>query len=295
MSFKIIIGTASLSGNYGSVPKQEIIDTLNYCYENNFREFDTAPNYGQGVMESYLGDIFLKRDDIKIHTKIGNLINGGKDFSVDSLRKSFIHSLKRLKKENIDTLFLHNPREEINDYDEIEKFLNQLIDEGCIRKKGISLARGYNYDDSIIKKFDSIQDEYNLLHLQLPNYLTSKQNFVIRSPFATGLLSGKVNSDTKFTDPYRSAWLKDERLSTLIKRIRKIESVSAAPLAEIALRYVLFQKGIDKIIIGVKKKDHVDHIIHCIEKGPLDVNLKNKLQEMYDDDFGLVNENHLRY
>jgi aryl-alcohol dehydrogenase-like predicted oxidoreductase len=295
MSFKIIIGTASLSGNYGSVPKQEIIDTLNYCYENNFREFDTAPNYGQGVMESYLGDIFLKRDDIKIHTKIGNLVNGGKDFSIDSLRKSFIHSLKRLKKENIDTLFLHNPREEINDYDEIEKFLNQLIDEGCIRKKGISLARGYNYDDSIIKKFDSIQDDYNLLHLQLPNYLTSKQNFVIRSPFATGLLSGKVNSDTKFTDPYRSAWLKDERLSSLIKRIRKIESVSATPLAEIALRYVLFQKGIDKIIIGVKKKDHVDHIIHCIEKGPLDVNLKNKLQEMYDDDFGLVNENHLRY
>jgi aryl-alcohol dehydrogenase-like predicted oxidoreductase len=295
MSSKIIIGTASLSGNYGSVPKQEIIDTLNYCYENNFREFDTAPNYGQGVMESYLGDIFLKRDDIKIHTKIGNLINGGKDFSIDSLRKSFIHSLKRLKKENIDTLFLHNPREEINDYDEIEKFLNQLIDEGCIRKKGISLARGYNYDDSIIKKFDSIQDDYNLLHLQLPNYLTSKQNFVIRSPFATGLLSGKVNSDTKFTDPYRSAWLKDERLSSLIKRIRKIESVSATPLAEIALRYVLFQKGIDKIIIGVKKKDHVDHIIHCIEKGPLDVNLKNKLQEMYDDDFGLVNENHLRY
>ena len=295
MSFKIIIGTASLSGNYGSVPKQEIIDTLNYCYENNFREFDTAPNYGQGVMESYLGDIFLKRDDIKIHTKIGNLINGGKDFSIDSLRKSFIHSLKRLKKENIDTLFLHNPREEINDYDEIEKFLNQLIDEGCIRKKGISLARGYNYDDSIIKKFDSIQDDYNLLHLQLPNYLTSKQNFVIRSPFATGLLSGKVNSDTKFTDPYRSAWLKDERLSSLIKRIRKIESVSATPLAEIALRYVLFQKGIDKIIIGVKKKDHVDHIIHCIEKGPLDVNLKNKLQEMYNDDFGLVNENHLRY
>ena len=295
MSFKIIIGTASLSGNYGSVPKQEIIDTLNYCYENNFREFDTAPNYGQGVMESYLGDIFLKRDDIKIHTKIGNLINGGKDFSIDSLRKSFIHSLKRLKKENIDTLFLHNPREKINDYDEIEKFLNQLIDEGCIRKKGISLARGYNYDDSIIKKFDSIQDDYNLLHLQLPNYLTSKQNFVIRSPFATGLLSGKVNSDTKFTDPYRSAWLKDERLSSLIKRIRKIESVSTTPLAEIALRYVLFQKGIDKIIIGVKKKDHVDHIIHCIEKGPLDVNLKNKLQEMYDDDFGLVNENHLRY
>jgi len=295
MSFKIIIGTASISGNYGSVPKQEIIDTLNYCYENNFREFDTAPNYGQGVMESYLGDIFLKRDDIKIHTKIGNLINGGKDFSIDSLRKSFIHSLKRLKKENIDTLFLHNPREEINDYDEIEKFLNQLIDEGCIRKKGISLARGYNYDDSIIKKFDSIQDDYNLLHLQLPNYLTSKQNFIIRSPFATGLLSGKVNSDTKFTDPYRSAWLKDERLSSLIKRIRKIESVSATPLAEIALRYVLFQKGIDKIIIGVKKKDHVDHIIHCIEKGPLDVNLKNKLQEMYDDDFGLVNENHLRY
>ena len=50
--------------------------------------------------------------------------------------------------------------------------------------------------NSIIKKFDSVQDDYNLLRLQLPNYLTSKQNFVIRSPFATGLLSGKVNSNT---------------------------------------------------------------------------------------------------
>jgi len=295
MSFKIIIGTAPLSGNYGVVPKQDIIDILNYCYENNFREFDTAPNYGQGVMESYLGDIFLKRDNVKIHTKIGNLINGGKDFSIDSLRKSFFHSLKRLKKENIDTLFLHNPREDINDYDEIEKFLNQLIDEGYIKKKGISLARGYNYDNSIIKKFDSVQDDYNLLRLQLPNYLTSKQNFVIRSPFATGLLSGKVNSNTKFTDSYRSAWLKDERLSSLIKRIRKIESISDIPLAEIALRRVLFQEGIDKIIIGVKKKEHVNHIIHCLEKGPLDVNLKNKLQEIYDNDFGLIGESHLRY
>ena len=295
MYSKIVIGTASLSGNYGRVAEKDIVDILNYCYENNFYEFDTAPNYGQGNMEEYIGEIFAVKDDVKINTKIGNMINGGKNFSIDTVRESFQSSLKRLKRQTIDTLFLHNPRNEIKNYNEIEEFLNELIDNEQIKKKGISLARKYHYDKSVIRKFDNIQDDYNLLHLQLPDYLDRNQKFFSRSPFATGLLSGKVDSDTKFTDKYRSSWLRDERLESIVRRIKKIESILDIPLAEASLRYTLFEEKVDKIIIGVKKREHVNHIVNCIDKGSLDHDLKNKLQDMYNNDFGLVNENHLCY
>ena len=79
---KIIIGTAALSGNYGHVPEENILETLSHSYEKNFKEFDTGPNYGNGAMESYLGNVFRKKDDVKISTKIGNLSSGGKDFSL---------------------------------------------------------------------------------------------------------------------------------------------------------------------------------------------------------------------
>jgi len=292
---KIIIGTAALSGNYGHVPEENILETLSHSYEKNFKEFDTGPNYGNGAMESYLGNVFRKKDDVKISTKIGNLSSGGKDFSIDSMRKSFSQSLKRLKRNEIETLFLHNPRDEIKNYENVDKFLNELYKEGKIRSKGISLARGYNYKNSILKIFNIIQDDYNLLRLEFPEISTPEQMFVARSPFATGLLSGNVNSESKFTDPYRSQWLKGERLRSLIKRIEKLKEISDIPLPEMAVRYVLYQNGIDKIIFGVKEVKHVDYITYCLRKGPLSASLKNNIQELYDDDFRLVNERNFKY
>ena len=292
---KIVIGTVPLSGNYGYISKENILETLSYCYEKNFREFDTAPNYGNGIMESHLGNIFSKKDDVKINTKIGNLSSGGKDFNIDSMRKSFNQSLKRLKRNKIETLFLHNPRDEIKNYEEVDKFLNELYKRGKIKKKGISLARKYNYKNSILRMFDVIQDDYNLLHLEFPKNFTAGQMFMARSPLATGLLSGNVNSESKFTDPYRSQWLKGERLRSLVKRIEKLKEISDITLSEMAVRYVLYQDKIDKIIFGVKKMKHIDYITYCLRKGPLGVSLKNRIQELYNDDFGLIGKKSLKY
>lgn len=291
----IVIGTAALSGHYGYVPEEDVLETLNYCYEKNFKEFDTAPNYGNGIMESHLGNLFSKKDGVKINTKIGNLSSGGKDFSIEGMRKSFNQSLKRLKRNKVETLFLHNPRDEIKNYEDVDKFLNQLCEEGKIMKKGISLARGYNYKNSILRMFKVIQDDYNLLHLEFPKNFTPGQMFMTRSLFATGLLSGNVNSESKFTDTYRSQWLKGERLRSLVKRIEKLKEISDIALSEMAARYVLHQDRIDKIIFGVKEVEHVDYITYCLRKGPLRASLKNKIQELYDDDFGLIDEKNLKY
>ena len=81
----------------------------------------------------------------------------------------------------------------------------------------------------------------------------------------------------------------------MIKRIEKLKEISDIPLPEMAVRYVLYQNGIDKIIFGVKEVKHVDYITYCLRKGPLSVSLKNNIQELYDDDFRLVNERNFKY
>ena len=48
---KIIIGTWSLSGDYGLIEKKKVIECLTCCVENGFIEFDTAPNYGNGFID----------------------------------------------------------------------------------------------------------------------------------------------------------------------------------------------------------------------------------------------------
>ena len=73
MISKIIIGTWPLSGDYGKIDYKQTQDILEHCYELGIREFDTAPNYGNGVMEKHLGVILENKSNVLINTKMGNL------------------------------------------------------------------------------------------------------------------------------------------------------------------------------------------------------------------------------
>ena len=96
MKSKIIIGTWPLSGDYGNIDLNQIQQSLEFCYENGLKEFDTAPNYGNGFMEFCLGKVFQQNPNVQINTKVGNLPFGGKNFDVEALKKSFNESLTML-------------------------------------------------------------------------------------------------------------------------------------------------------------------------------------------------------
>ena len=138
MISKIIIGTWPLSGDYGKIDYKQILDILEHCYELGIREFDTAPNYGNGVMEKHLGVILENKSNVLINTKMGNLPFNKKNYEISELKKSFENSLKRLKRDSINVLFLHNPRTEITDYTEILNFMHELKDKGSINQIGLS-------------------------------------------------------------------------------------------------------------------------------------------------------------
>ena len=293
MISKIIIGTWSLSGDYGKIDYKQIKDVLEYCYELGIKEFDTAPNYGNGVAEKFLGEIFGSRLDVLINTKIGNLPFNKKSYEIKELKKSFENSLKMLKRDSINALFLHNPRMEITDYAEILNFMHELKDKGRINQIGLSKARNFNYEKFVnLEKFDVIQDDINLLSLQGLKKPKPKQVMLMaRSPLASGLLSGRITEKTIFSnDDHRATWLHGKRLESLMHRIDEIKKCSELELSELAIRFLQNQDLIDKVIFGIKHKEHVKNILEQVSKDPLKPAIIKKLFELFENDFGLIDE-----
>ncbi len=132
---KIGFGTAPLGNMYRNIPEEEAIATVDAAWKNGVRYFDTAPLYGSGLAEIRLGEALSKRnrDDYFLSTKVGRTISdeledpsardlgekGGlfefgrknkmiNDYSADATLRSIEQSLKRLKTDRLDFVFIHD-------------------------------------------------------------------------------------------------------------------------------------------------------------------------------------------
>ena len=141
--------TASLH-HLNSLKQQ--ISLLECAVEHGFTHFDTAPLYGFGLAESVIGRSGLRgKPDITVATKVGLLPPGGVRqgrlsstlrkvagrlvksvsrpivcWSVSGAENSLNESLRKLRRESVDILWLHEPRIDLIETDEWLKFLEQI-------------------------------------------------------------------------------------------------------------------------------------------------------------------------
>lgn len=286
---KIVIGTWPLSGDFGARSLSEIEKSLAKAFDAGIRTFDTAPNYGLGFAESALGMVFAGESDVRIFTKCGNVPFVGKDFSPDAIEASLGHSLKRLKRDSIEGVFLHNPRDEVPDFEPAIERLEAIKADGTVRMIGLSGAKGYDYSRVPDGRLDMFQQDANLLYLKEANGARPKfKTFFARSPLATGMLSGRLSESSVFPpDDHRSGWLKGERLASLVARVEAIKSVLPAGVSvpSAARRLLLHHPAIDYVICGVGRPDHLDGLIEDLSSGPLPESVVEALVSLHDRDF----------
>ena len=145
---KVVVGTWSLSGDFGRVHKSKVYKSIEKAIKNNFLEFDTAPNYGNGRMYNILSDMLCNEKKIKINTKCGYNSENVKTFKIKDIVKSIDYSLEKFGK--INTLFLHNPRNEIKNWSKIIETLKEYKKKNYIKTIGISLAKDFYFEKKII-------------------------------------------------------------------------------------------------------------------------------------------------
>ena len=273
---KVIIGTWSLSGDLGKISKKNIYNSIEKSLKKKFFEFDTAPTYGLGKIDTILSEICKGEKKIKINTKCGYNNNGIKTFAIDDIKKSVDSSL--IKFDRINTLFLHNPRKEIKDWNYLINFLLDYKKNNHIKNIGISLARDFYFNKKTMNRFDYLQDEINLLRPQAINKLKDfNSKIMARSPLASGCLSEKLSLNSKFSKKdYRNSWLgKKNRLKNILFQIKEIQKITGKNLRSFSKIFLLKNKHINKVIFGIKNPDHVDEIEKDINNFKMIDNEKN--------------------
>ena len=266
------LGTWNIGNQWGDTDDATAFATIRSAFDHGVTLFDTAENYGipGGTSEERLGMALAGiRHRVTVVSKTGNwgrrigrLIP--RDYP-DTIRVCVHASLHRLKTDWIDVMLCHEG--EIEDPSVYIEGFEILIKEGRIRAYGISTN---NLD--VLKRFHEmgncsvVQVDYSLMNRKaeaefLPYCLENNIGVMVRGPLAKGLLSGRYDKTTKFTDSIRTAWHEDAKAQAKFEAdIERVEQLKAfakpgEEMVQMALRYVISHPAVSVVIPGAKSAE----------------------------------------
>lgn len=206
------LGCMGMSWSYGPAKdKQEMISLLHTAVERGVTFFDTAEVYGPLLNEELVGEALAPfRGSLVIATKFGweaNPEDGGKWNALNSrpehIKQVAEGSLKRLKIDAIDLFYQH--RVDLNvPIEDVAGAVKELIQEGKVKHFGLSEASAQTIRRAhAVQPVAALQSEYSLFWREpeetvMPTREELGIGFVPFSPLGKGLLTGKIDADTKF-------------------------------------------------------------------------------------------------
>ena len=298
------LGCMGFSHAYGApTEKSEAVSAIKYAFEIGYTFFDTAecyigtnPDGSISYNEELVGEaLAAHRNEVQIATKFG-VRHEGRTIITDSrpetIRKSVESSLHRLNTDHIDLYYQHRIDKNIS-AEEVAGVMSDLIKEGKITHWGISEANEeYLRRANAVCPVTAIQNRYSMMYRDYERLFPVLEElnigFVAFSPMANGLLSGRYNSESKFSgDDYRSimpqfssgAMEENKALLDMLNNIA--ESRNAAP-SQISMAWMLCKKPWIVPIPGTRKKDRLSE-----NAGAADIKLTEK--EIADIDNALDN------
>ncbi len=304
---EIGLGTWQLGGSeWGNVSEEESFKILEAYVENGGNFIDTADIYGGGRSEKLIGE-FLKTTDQSIYvaTKLGRREDAGngwpQNFEYESIRQHVEDSLERL---DISQIFLEQfhciPKEQMVEGDVFEH-LEKIREEGLIKHWGASVETIEEGLECL--KYDglaSLQVIFNVFrqHTADELFVRAKEKdvaIIVRVPLASGLLTGKFNESTTFSeDDHRNFNANGEAFNVgetfsgvpfkkgleLIPKVSEI--LPPVPLPKAAIRWILDHPQVTTVIPGASKATQVVSNIYASELKPFSNSIHRKLRELYD-------------
>jgi aryl-alcohol dehydrogenase-like predicted oxidoreductase len=258
------IGTAPIGSGrdwsvwWGPQDETESIRTIHTALDAGVNWVDTAPFYGWGRAEEIVGRALRGRDDVMVFTKCGTLPDPERgdrmDLSPGAIRADIEASLRRLGRERVDLLQLHDvdrgtPIED--SWGEVQR----LIEEGKVRGGGISNHPAADVDRALaVGPVAALQYQYSLLHRDPEaDILQLGIGVLAWSPLASGFLAEGFDLDELVPDDFR----RDHPfarldLGPLRAQLREIGARHGRSAAQVALAWALRHPGIAGAIVGIR-------------------------------------------
>ncbi|HHW6819711.1 TPA: aldo/keto reductase [Staphylococcus aureus] len=271
--FPIALGTNAVGGHnlYPNLDEEQGKDVVRQAINHGINLLDTAYIYGPERSEELVGEVVKEypREQIKIATKGSHEFDENQEVHQNNqpeyLKQQVENSLKRLQTDYIDLYYIHFP-DDNTPKDQAVAALQELKEQGKIKAIGVSnftldQHKEANKDGYV----DVVQLEYNLLHREneavLQYCVDHLITFIPYFPLASGILAGKYDENTKFSDhrTTRRDFIPGV-FEENVRRVKALESLAAAhqtSIANIVLAFYLTRPAIDVIIPGAKRAEQV--------------------------------------
>ena len=253
---------------------------------------DTAPTYSNS--EETLGQTLVGvTAPYTISTKLGGRPQPFEPRNPECLRQSFENSLKLLKRDSVDMLFVHEPeRPKLYDwwtnFDEatgpVLDFCQDLKRQGLVKWIGLGGTTVYEML-RLVKtgKFDVMLTafNFNLLWREASNELipTAHQlgmGIVVGSPLQQGALAKRWDDQINHGAP----WLSPPRRRQYQALYRYLDELQM-PVAELAIRFVISNPLISTTLMGARSPEEVALNAAAVAKGPLPGDILRRLDEIH--------------
>lgn len=304
--FVIGFGTYGLGGAYGPVSKHEALvvmrTVINESSDSSYLFIDTAPTYGNGSCEEWLGEVLrdFKNERILVATKGGRHIDGGrvneKDFSPEFLISDLEGSLTRLSVDEIFLYQLHNPSIAIIEEGSVFDLLEEFRTKGKIRYYGVSIddpKEGILAMEICKKKgytgLASLQVIYNILQKRAETRLFDEAKehgvaIIAREPLLRWFLTDRFS----FTKPPPAvqkviSLYGEQQLMTRIEEIKTLLEKHGLELSlsHVALKFVISNPHVTVAIPGMNRIEYVRSNLAAALFN-MDDAIRADLKELYD-------------
>ena len=283
-------GGAGIGNLYRAVSEEAARASIDAAFGAGARLFDTAPFYGFGLSEQRIGAALRDLDPdetIILSTKVGRVLESAPDddvtllregyltpmpvrpvfdYSYDGVMRSYLESLKRLRRGRIDILLAHDlgaaTHKERHDH-YFRQFITggyramrELRDGGAVKAIGLGVNEWEVCEQALDHgDFDCflLAGRYTLLEQTaldsfLPRCAARGVSLVMGGPYNSGILATGVKGKGPLNYNYEPA------PPDIVDRVRRIESVCdrfAVPLAAAAMQFPLAHPQVTAVIPGM--------------------------------------------
>jgi D-threo-aldose 1-dehydrogenase len=280
------LGTAPIGNLYVPISESQAVEIIQYAYNQGLTLFDTAPLYGSGKSERFVGKALagVPRDSFILSTKVGRLVQPDGsvifDYSRDGIKRSIEASLERLQMDRIDILLIHDPDNHFPQaLDEAYPVLADLRSQGVIKALGAGMnqwqmeeqfARNADIDCFLLAGRYTLLEQTSLDFLQL----CREKNIGI-------FLGGVYNSGILATGPKDGAkYNYADAPPAVLDRARKIKAVCDrhnVPLNVAAIQFPFAHPAVTAAVVGAQTAQEVANNIESF-RGDVPVALWADLQ-----------------
>ena len=268
------LGTWPFGGGYdwGELDEPTAQKAVLSALDLGINLIDTAPVYGDGQSEEFLGRVLQgRREKVFLAGKCGLVKNGSwtdHDLRPQTICKQLEETLFRLKTDYIDLYQIHYPDPKVPLQDAVAT-LTRLQEKGLIDHIGLcNVSAAQIRACAQAAKIFSVQNEFSLLHPQkgldvLNACRACGARFIGYGVLCGGILSGKyktapnlrrADARNYFYKCYRGPAFDDAQ--KIVSRVREVSAQKNTTPSAVAIAWAL-QKGAAHVLFGARSEEQV--------------------------------------